>query len=354
MKRNQLPFLFFGLTAGCVSLLACSGDPSAGTQNKAPGEGVELFIVTPQVVEHRIFASGSILGNEEIELRNEVSGRVVTLNFDEGSPVSKGQLLLEIDAGALSAELDKINAQLDLAEKDLARKKELLSIKGISQEAFDQASTAVASLKADRGLTEVRIRNSKIVAPFSGRVGLRYVSLGGYIQTGERIATLVQDHIVKIEFTVPQGYAGMVREGQTIRFKLNDQKETFEAEIYAKEPRIDETTRTLRVRARRDNPDGLFVPGAFVDIELELDRNEAALMLPSELIIPELLGQKVMVYRGGIAYNQSVEIGMRTPTEVEIIEGIAPGDSIIATGLLALKNGGSVTVRSIQNDQKQP
>lgn len=354
MKQSFSAFFVLGLTAGCVSISACSSDKSEVATAKPPGEGIEIFIAHTRVAENRIYASGSILANEEIELRNEVSGRITALNLQEGSKVSKGQVLLEIDAEGLRAELEKINVQLDLAQKDLARKVELLAIKGISQEAYDQSRSAVETLKADRELVQVRLRNSKIIAPFSGRVGLRDVSLGGYIQTGERIATLVQDHIVKIEFTVPQGYAGMIKEGQTIRFKSNDQRATFEAEIYAKEPRIDELTRTLRVRARCDNPDGLFVPGAFVDIEIELDRNEAAIMLPSELIIPELLGQKVLVYRNGVVENTPVEIGMRTATEVEIIDGVAAGDSIIATGLLALKNGASVTIRSIQNDEQQP
>ena len=354
MKRSFSPVFFLGLTAGCVSISACSSDNGELATPKAPGEGVEIFIAQTRIAENRIYASGSILANEEIELRNEVSGRITALNLQEGSKVSKGQVLLEIDAEGLRAELEKINVQLDLAQKDLARKVELLAIKGISQEAYDQSRSAVETLKADRDLVQVGVRNSKIIAPFSGRVGLRDVSLGGYIQTGERIATLVQDHIVKIEFTVPQGYAGMIKEGQTIRFKSNDQRATFEAEIYAKEPRIDELTRSLRVRARCDNPDGLFVPGAFVDIEIELDRNEAAIMLPTELIIPELLGQKVLVYRNGIVESTPVEIGLRTATEVEIIDGVAAGDSIIATGLLALKNGASVTIRSIQNDEQQP
>lgn len=338
------PFLLLvgAFAIGCGDT---NGPSLGGTANGS--EAVDVFIVTGKPTENRIYANGTIMANEEVELRNEIAGRVEVLNLREGSKVNRGEVLLEIDASEHEAQLARLNAQLNIAEKDEARKRELLTISGVSQEIYDNAAALVEELQADIQLTKSRIRNSRVLAPFTGRVGLRYVSPGAFLNAGERIAVLVQDDPVKIEFNVPQRYAPMMQVGQQISFSYSGSRTPFTAEVYATEPRIDVGTRTLRVRAKCENPKGALIPGAFVEIELILETIDEALMVPSEVIIPQLQGQNLFVMRGGKALSVSVETGIRTETMVQIIEGIAPGDTVITTALLALKEGAVVKPRNV-------
>lgn len=335
---------------GAVMLLtACGGGNGTplGNSAKTSSEAVDVFIALPQSTENRIYASGTLLANEEVELRNESAGRIEVMNLQEGHKVRRGDLLLQIDASEFDAQLSRLKTQVGIAEKDEQRKRELLTISGVSQEVYDNAAAMVEELQADIRLTESRIRNSRILAPFSGRVGLRYISPGAFIGMGERIATLVQDDPIKIEFTVPQRYAAQMKPGQRITFTYSGSKDPFEAEVYATEPRIDIGTRTLKVRARCDNADGLLIPGAFVEIELILETIGDALMVPSEVLIPQLKGQKIFVMREGKARSLEVETGLRTETMVQITKGLNPGDTVITTALLALKDGAIVKPRNI-------
>ncbi len=311
---------------------------------------VDAYVLRPSTIDNKIYANGSILANEEVELRNEIPGRIVRLNFEEGQKIAKGQVLLQIDAAEFDAQLRSLESKLNIAEKDEARKKELLGISGVSQEIYDNSAALVEELKAEIQLTKSRVRNSQIEAPFSGRIGLRYVSPGAYLGMGERIAVLVQDDPVKIEFSVPQRYASMISKGQSITFRHSGSREEFEAEVYATEPRIDIGSRTLKVRARCSNKDGQLIPGSFVDIEIILERIEGALMVSTDVIIPQIQGQQVMVAKKGIARAAEIETGTRTETMVQIIDGVAAGDTIITTALLSLKDGSAIQVRSITND----
>lgn len=343
-RSRFTPFLLLvgAFAFGCDD----TNGPSLGGSTNG-SEAVDVFIVSPQPTDNRIYANGTILANEEVELRNEIAGRVVTLNLNEGAKVNRGDVLLQIDASEHEAQLARLQSQLGIAEKDEARKQELLSISGVSQEIYDNAAALVQELKADIRLTESRIRNSRILAPFSGRVGLRYVSPGAYLGMGDRIAVLVQDDPVKIEFNVPQRYAPLMQIGQQISFKYSGARDPFIAEVYATEPRIDIGTRTLRVRAKCGNADGALIPGAFVDIELILETLDEALLVPTEVIIPQLQGQKLFLMRGGKAESVEIETGIRTETMVQVTRGLAAGDTVITTALLALKDGAVVKPRNV-------
>jgi membrane fusion protein (multidrug efflux system) len=337
-----IPLLLIVAAFGCGDTNGPSlGGPSNGS------EAVDVFIVHQQATDNRIYANGTILANEEVELRNEIAGRVVMLNVSEGAKVNRGDVLLQIDASEHEAQLARLNSQLNIAEKDEARKRELLTINGVSQEVYDIAAALVQELKAEIRLTESRLRNSRILAPFNGRVGLRYVSPGAFLGMGDRIAVLVQDDPVKIEFNVPQRYAPMMQIGQQISFKYSGAREPFTAEVYATEPRIDIGTRTLRVRAKCDNAEGALIPGAFVEIELILETLDDALMVPTEVVIPQLQGQKLFVMRGGKAESVEIETGIRTETMVQVTRGLAAGDTVITTALLALKDGAVVKPRNV-------
>lgn len=340
------------LSATLLFAIAACSQPEATQQGAKKAEGVDVFYIDVSSIQNNIQISGSLLPNEEIDVRSEVAGRIDQLNFTEGSDIAKGRLLLKIDDAEWRAQLAKAKSQLDLAQKEKDRKTKLLEAKGISQEEYDQSVARVQELKAEVQLIDSRIRNSQIYAPFSGQVGLRYVSPGAYITQGQILAKLVQTDPIKIEFGVPQRYAGFIKEGMEINFKMDGSDSTFVAKIYAFEGRIDAATRTLTVRARCDNKSGALIPGAFAEIDLVLEDVDDAIMIPTAAIVPQIRGQKVFVLKNGVAQEVEVETGVRTETRLQITKGLAKGDTLITTALLALKNGMPVQVRNVINAKK--
>lgn len=351
----------FGLPAGCAILAAscllytgCSSDaPSNSVSAKGETTPVDAYRAEAIPSERRISASGTLLANESVDLRAEQSGRITELRFDEGQKVSKGMLLLQIDDSEYRAQLRMLEARLLTAEADLHRKSELLKIQGVSQENYDLAVQSVESLLAEQELVHSRLRNCRIEAPFSGKIGLRYVSPGSFLTSGDPIAQLVQDDPIKIEFPVPQRYAHLISTGKEIGLQLEGLDSSLTAEVYAKEARIDPGTRTLTVRARCANPEGILLPGSFVEVDLLLETITDALMVPSNLLVPQLRGDKVLLMKNGLVVSREVETGLRSPSEVQITSGIQAGDTLIASALLSLKDGMSVELRTLLNEDQR-
>ncbi len=332
-----------------LGLAACSNTPESGEQKAKPADGVDVFYVDFSPIQNSISISGTLLPNEEMDIRSEVAGRIEQLNFSEGNNVAKGKLLLKIDDAEWRAQLLKAKSQLDLAKKEKERKAKMLEAKGISQEEFDQSVARVSELQAEVQLIESRIRNSQVYAPFAGQVGLRYASPGAYVAQGQILAKLVQTDPIKIEFGVPQRYAGFIKEGMEINFKMDGSDSVFVAKIYAFEGRIDATTRTLAVRARCQNKHGILIPGAFVEVNLVLNNINEALMIPTSAVVPQIRGQKVFLLKNGEAQSMDIITGLRTETEIQVTKGLAKGDTLITTALLALKDGTPVKVRNVIN-----
>jgi membrane fusion protein (multidrug efflux system) len=198
---------------------------------------------------------------------------------------------------------------------------------------------------AELRLAEAQLEKTRIRAPFRGLIGLRRVSQGAALTPQTRIATLQALDTVKVDFSVPERYAGRIRAGGTVDFRVEGLEEAFVGEIYAVEPAVDPNTRSLRARARTANPNGVLLPGAFADIEVVVHELEDALAVPATAIIPELGGKKVFVVEDGRAQPRPVETGIRAETEVQILRGLGPGDRVIVTGVQRLSTGLAVTER---------
>ncbi|MDX1672172.1 MAG: efflux RND transporter periplasmic adaptor subunit, partial [Balneolaceae bacterium] len=263
----------------------------------------------------------------------------------------KGDLLLKINDSELQAQLNRARYRLDLASERERRQRKLLEKGGISQEDYDATLNEVNVLRSEVQLINAQIEKTEIVAPFTGRVGLRYVSEGSYISPSTRIASLQNINPMKIDFSIPERYVNAVEVDDRISFTVQGTEQTFEGRIYAIEPRIDSQTRTLQLRAYSNNDEGLLIPGAFADLELILQNIEDALMIPSISLVPELQGQKVFLYRSGSVVEQPVETGIRTEERVQITEGLSPGDTVLTTGLLQVRPGMGVEINELENQQ---
>jgi len=354
MKNNKTLVIILIIVAALVTIkLVFLQSPVKSGGNNAPGKGpgpasVTAYIAQASTFDTKITASGTLLANEEVDLKAEASGKITRLLFKEGDKVSKGELLLKLNDADLSAQLKKLELQVKLAEDKEARQKKLLAIQGISQEEYDASLNQLNGLKADMEFTHAQVGKTEVRAPFNGTVGLKSVSEGSYVSPSVTIASIQQIDPVKIDFSVPEKYSGMVQKGMSIRFTVDGQGEEFSGQVYAIEPRIDLSTRTLQLRASCPNKEGKLLPGAFARIELVLRQKENTILIPTEALVPELKGQKVFVSRNGMAQPQKVETGARTDRSVEITKGLKAGDTVITTGIMQLKPNTPLKIISIQ------
>ena len=317
-------------------------------QSKNQISAVNVYVVKSENMDNKIYITGTILANEEVEIKSETSGKIVNLLFKEGDHVFKGDLLLKINDSDIQAEIKKINVQLKFAGEKDGRQKKLLDINGISQEEYDASLNTLNSLKADLEYAQSQLIKTEIRAPFNGIIGLKNVSEGSYVSSSINIASIQQIDPIKIDFSVPEKYAGMIHNGSAILFSVAGNGDKFKAEVYAIEPKIDMATRTLHLRAICSNKNEKILPGSFAKIELVLTQSGNAIFIPSQALMPELKGQKVFIYKNGKAFEQKVESGIRTETQIEITNGLQSGDTLIIAGIMQLKQGANVKITDIQ------
>ena len=312
----------------------------------APSEVlVDAIIVKPQDFSNKVSVSGTLEANEQIQVRSEVSGLVRQIYFTEGSNVSAGDLLVKIDDKELVAQLSQANTKEKLAAEVEARATKLLKVEAISTEEYDNVSAELKSLKAQTQLIRAQIARTEIRAPFSGKIGLRYISNGAYVSPTTDIANLISINPIKITFSIPEKYAQMVSMGTNIQFTVSGNTKVFNAQVYAKEPAIDVATRALTLKAKSNNSNNELIPGSFANINLTLEKIEGAILVPTDAVIPVLKGKQVYVFRNGKAKAISIKSDIRTDANVLVTEGLLVGDTVITTGIMAIKDDAPVKVK---------
>lgn len=321
-----------------------TGQNMASQQGKPQVAQVTAYIVMHQKLDNRIFISGTLLSNEEVNLMPEVAGKITGIFFKEGERVKEGELLVKINDQDLQAQLKKLQLQEKLASEKEERQKKLLAINGISQEEYDATLTQLNSTAADIEVLKAQISKTQIIAPFDGTVGLKNISEGSYVTPGTQIAKIQQTDPMKLDFSIPEKYSSIVGKGDSIRFTLQGSEENFGGKIYAIEPKIEMSTRSVQLRGICSNKKGKLFPGAFAKIELLLKEIPNSILIPTEAIIPELKGQKVFLYKSGKAQPQKVETGIRTDTQIQITSGLLAGDTVITTGIMQLKPDALVNI----------
>jgi len=308
---------------------------------------VDVWIVKPKPLQNKIFSNGTLISNEEVELRSEISGKVTNIMFNEGKRVRKGEVLVKINDSELQATLKKNKSRELLARDREYRYKQLLEKNLTSQQEYDLQLSELNSVLADVELTEAQIAKTEIIAPFHGVVGLRSVSVGSYISPLTPIASIQSINPMKVDFSVPQKYFGMVKEGKTIYVKLSATGKTYNGRIYAVEPKIDQNTRTVQARALIPNDKSELTPGAYVEIDIVLENLDQSILIPTEALVPDFEGEKVFIYKNGKAVPQLVSPGIRTEKEIQITSGLGIGDSLIVSGIIQLKPNGTVRINKV-------
>jgi len=342
------------LALSCLVAYGC-GKGSSSQAGRNPGGGgaaipVEVVVIQPQLFYNKISTTGTLLANDEVELRPEISGRVTGVFFEEGRRIKKGELLLKINDRELQAQLKRKLLEEKLSSDEELRKRRLLEISGISKEEYDRNLNTLKIIQAEREVIESQLAKTEILAPFDGVVGLRYVSEGSYVTPNMLVATMQNLDPMKAEFSVPEKYASQLKNGTEVLVRTGDSQKEYLGIVYAIESKIDLSTRTIKARARIPNPEEALIPGSFARVEITLEELPEAIVIPSGAVIPRINDEIVYVCRNGKAQSVSVKTGIRTESAIQITGGLIPGDTLIVTGLLQLADGKSVQIKARQGN----
>lgn len=351
MKKLLLLVLAVGVlgSAGMYWKYSSSSAPAAlKPAAKPPAAGglpVRVGVVRTGTITEEVSAVGTLLANESVMIRPETDGRIETIHFAEGQLVRKGDRLLSLDTSEVEAQLAAAEAELTLNRSRMKRSEELQAKNFISAQALDEARENLNKSVARQMEVKARLDKMTVKAPFEGVAGLRQVSPGAYVRAGQDIARLEGIGTLKVDFRVPEVFLRKIRASQETQVGVDAfPGESFRGAIYAIEPSVDEQTRTVLLRARIPNPGVRLKPGMFARVMLVLDNRENALIVPEQALVPR--GGERFVFRAveGKAVLTKVEIGLRRPGEVEILQGLKAGEIIVVDGQLRLQDNSPISV----------
>lgn len=348
----KIKYLIYGiLIIGLGSLIVyritsnnSQKDEAKGKEGKGKPMNLAGIVAKMETFDNNLSLSGSIEANEQVEIRSEVSGIVEGIYFQEGSNVTKGQVLFKVNDSELRAQLRQAQTKQSLASENQRRAKLLLEKEAISQEEFDISNADFRSAQSQSQLIQAQIAKTSVRAPFSGKIGLRSISPGTYITPTVLVANLVNVSKLKITFSIPEKYATQIKQNSTLTFTVSGSDTKYDAKVYAIEPGVDMTTRTLQIRAIADNKNGLLIPGSYANVDLPLEKIKDAIVVPSEAIIPVQNGKKVFITENGKAKEALIETATRTDASVIVLSGLKAGDTIITSGVMSLKADAPVKV----------
>ncbi len=324
---------------------------AAGGGGPPPGMpmAVEAAEVRVGPAEITVDAVGTLLSDESVMLRPEVSGRVVGFGFAEGEPVRARQELVRLDDTVERAELREAEAQLELAEANYKRAASLVQNRAGTQRALDEAQAARNTALASIELARATLEKKTLVAPFDAIAGLRRVSPGDYVSAGDDLVNLEKIQPLKVDFRVPEVFLASLRVGRGITVKIDAfPGRSFQGRIIAINPLVDASGRAVVIRAQVANGDGALRPGLFARVTLSLSEEAQALFVPEAALVPEAGRQFVYRFEAGAgggpgkAVRVAVETGMRLPGEVQVTSGLAPGERVVTAGILKIRDGAAV------------
>lgn len=343
-----LLIIVIGVLLVVPKLLSDKKESSPGNQNPQnqtlPADAV---IVKAGELENEISTVGTVVANEEVEIKSELSRKITGIYFNEGSFVPEGKLLFRLDDEDIVARLNKLKIDEDLNLKQEERERQLLDKGLFTPEEFEIRQTNIEKIRADISILEIELSKTYINSPISGITGFRNVSKGSLVNSSVVLTTVQDIGKVKIDFAIPEKYVGMFSRGMDINFSMEGYDDNFSAKVVSYDPKLNESTRSIILRAVSRNKDNKLLPGSFVKVKLKLEKDENIMMIPSEALIPKLKGQSVFVYNNGSAFLKDVETGFRSEKEIQITSGINIGDTVLTTNILKLKNNSKVKIEKL-------
>jgi len=338
--------------AGAQLRSATAAPSAAGRPVTVEAAKVELMTLSDDAL-----SVGSLRSRQGVMLRPEVSGRITQLNFRDGERVRRGQLLVQLDDQLPQAQVQQSEAELSIAQANHKRNQELLAQNFISQRSVDESAANLLVAQARLALSQASLARLRIVAPFDGIAGIRNVNVGDYLKDGTDIVNLEDIDTVYVDYRLPERFQTKVRRGQPVTVELDALPgRRFTALVKAVDPLIDANGRSIGVRASIANRELLLRPGMFARVTTVFGVRTQARVIPEEAIVPQ--GGRQYVIRlvprpgGDGLQSQQVEVklGIRRPGQVEVLEGLQPGDLVVIAGQHRLQRDGSpVKVLDVQS-----
>lgn len=337
-----------------ISIVSCKSKstekkttPTTQQGRQQQPQKVDAVIVAPQKITESIEVPGTLTASESTEIHPEVSGRLTMLNVREGAYISKGSVIAKLYDADLQAQLKKLQAQLNIANQTANRLSQLLNIQGISRQDYDMAVLNANNIRADIEIAKTNIARTVVRSPFSGKLGLKEISVGAYVTPQIVIAVIKKTSDLKLDFTIPEKYISEAKPGKMVFFTVAGSDIRHTAKIMATESGITENSRSLNIRSTVVGNDPSLVPGAFANVMLDFAPDYTALMVPTQAVIPQARGKNLIVYRHGIAKFMDVTTGVRDSANVQILSGINAGDTIVTTGLMSVKPESKILIKNI-------
>lgn len=324
--------------------------PAARGNGADPSRPVTVEAVRVKVMKLTDDAQsvGSLRSRQSVMLRPEVSGRVVRLNFRDGERVRQGQLLVQFDDQLQQAQIKQSQAELSIAQANHKRNEELLAQNFVSQRSLDESAANLEVAQAKLALAKATADRLRIIAPFDGIAGIRNVNVGDYLKDGTDIVNLEDIDTVYVDYRLPERYQTQVKAGQRVSVELDALPgRSFEARVQAVDPLIDANGRSIGVRASIPNRQLLLRPGMFARVNTLFGVRERARVVPEEAIVPQGGRQFVIKLVPGpdndtlVSRRVEVKVGIRRPGQVEIVEGLQEGDTVVTAGQQRLQRDGS-------------
>ncbi|MEO7121361.1 MAG: efflux RND transporter periplasmic adaptor subunit [Ginsengibacter sp.] len=348
LNSSRFPLVLFSFFL-CITTFSCKQKTAVAKRQDNGPVIVDVMVASLQKINNSIETNGSVIANENVDLHPEVSGRLTYLNIPEGRYVTKGTVLARVNSADLEAQYQKSKVQLELQQKTEERLNKLLSVNGINQSDFDAALNTVNSTKADMDYTRTLIDKTIIRAPFNGTLGLRQISPGAYVTPATVLVTLQQLGTLKVDFTIPEEYGNLINVGALVDVEVDAAKEIKQsAKIIAIEPQVNSQTRNLLVRALLSG--NTSNPGAFVKVYVgSHNADKMVVMVPTNAIIPNDLNNQLVLIKNGKSEFVNITTGVRLANNVEITKGVDAGDTVVVTGVLFVRPGLPVNVRSVKS-----
>ncbi|WP_161787595.1 efflux RND transporter periplasmic adaptor subunit [Pseudohaliea rubra] len=311
-----------------------------------PAPAVRTVRLAPQPFESTLTFNGTLVADKAIDLKSELRGKIERIAFTDGQLVEAGDLIVTIESGELVAELESVREQLSLAETNAERLQSLFERGSVTASERDDAVSQREVFRAEARRLAVRLKKTRINAPFAGTLGLRAVSPGDLIEADTLITTLQTVADLKVDFSVPERYRALLNPGTPVSLRVAGYDAPFSARVRAVSPRVDLATRTVTVRADVANPERKLLPGNYARVQL-VSRNPEALLVPSIAVLQSLEAISVFTVENGVAVRREVKTGGRSAAQVEILQGLEPGDEVITAGIQGVRDGQTVNVRKI-------
>lgn len=342
--------LFFGSVFGWKAFV--NGKIRESMAAKGPPVAtVSTAFVSPDRWTPTLSTVATLRSAQSVDVTAQVKGQIIELHFDSGDRVEKGTVLLQQYVADEKAQLKALQADLRLAEIELKRIKELVREKLVPQSDLDTATSRLDRVRAEVETLQVAIGKKTVRAPFSGRLGIREVNLGQFVEPGDAIVRLESLDQLYADFKLPQQSLPRVNVDQGVEVQVDAWPgETFYGRIAAIEPAVDTATRNISLRAAIANNDGRLRPGMFAAIDVALPERREVLLIPQAAVSYSPFGSSVYVVEPGerntIVRNVYVKVGQARGDLVEVVSGLHGGEQIVTSGQLKLRDGAPVTVNN--------